>query len=190
MKITENEKIKGGFIIQLEPHEDHRGFFMRTYDKKIFAEHGIDRDWVQENHSYNKEKGTVRGFHFQFPPHAETKLIRVISGEILDVFLDLRKGSPTFGQWDSVVVSGENKKMVYIPRGFGHGMCTLTDNAQMVYKVDNYYSPEAESQVKWNDPDLNIKWPVEKEPIMSEKDLKANSFKEFVEKFGGIEIKE
>jgi len=189
MKITER-KIKGVFEIQLEPNEDHRGFFMRAYDNKIFEQYGINRKWVQENHSMNKEKGTIRGFHFQFPPDAETKLVRVISGEILDVFLDLRKGSETFGQWDSEALSAENKKMIYIPRGFGHGMCTLTDDAEMLYKVDSYYSPELESQIKWNDPDLAIKWPVGKEPVMSEKDSKANSFKQFVEKYGGIEIKE
>src|SRR5512137_1381391 len=106
--IIKEKKLKGVFEIQLEPKEDHRGFFMRVYDKEIYKKHGIHRDWVQENHSLSVQKGTLRGFHFQLPPAAETKLVRVISGEIYDVFVDLRKGSPTFGQWDSIILSEKN----------------------------------------------------------------------------------
>lgn len=186
MKIKERN-FKGVFEIQLESYGDRRGFFMRTYDNKIFKQYGINRKWVQENHSLSLKKGTVRGFHFQFPPHTETKLVRVISGKIFDVFIDLRNGSDTFGKWDSVILSSENKKMLLIPRGFAHGVCTLTDNCVMVYKVDNYYSPEYEGNIKWDDPDLGIKWPV-KDPIVSEKDLKAMSFKEFIKKFNGLEV--
>lgn len=181
-------KIKGIFEIQLDPKEDERGFFMRVYDDKIFEEHGIHRNWVHENHSLSKKKGTVRGFHFQFPPNAETKLVRVISGEIFDVFLDLRKGSPTFGRWGSILLSAENKKMLYIPRGFAHGMCSLTDDSVMLYKVDNYYVPKSEGQIKWDDPDLGINWPIEGEAIVSEKDSRAKSLKEFVENYNGLEI--
>ena len=187
MIITER-KLRGVFEIQLEPREDHRGFFMRVYDDEIYKKHGIHRNWVQENHSLSVQKGTLRGFHFQLPPAAETKLVRVISGEIYDVFVDLRKGSPTFGQWDSVVLSEKNKKMVYIPRGFAHGMCTLTENSAMYYKVDNYYTPEKEYCIRWNDPQLAVKWPLNEEPIISEKDSKAKSFKEFVQTCGGIEL--
>ena len=186
--IIKERKIQGVFEIQLEPKEDHRGFFMRVYDQEIYKKHGIHRDWVQENHSLSVQKGTLRGFHFQLPPAAETKLVRVISGEIYDVFVDLRKGSPTFGKWDSIILSEKNKKMLYIPRGFAHGMCTLKENSAMYYKVDNYYTPEKEFCIKWDDPQLGVKWPLKEEPIISEKDSKAKSFKEFVQKYGGIEL--
>jgi len=181
-------KFEGVFTIELEPKEDHRGFFMRVYDEKILAEQGLNRKWVQENHSLSKEKGTLRGFHFQFPPHTESKLVRVISGEIFDVFVDLRKGSPTFGQWDHIILSAENKTCLCIPRGFAHGMCTLTENCVMLYKVDNYYAPDSEGAIHWKDPDLGIDWPLEGEPVLSEKDAKAGSFKNFIDRFGAIDV--
>lgn len=180
-------KIRGVSEIQLEPHEDERGFFMRVYDDKIFKKHAIHRNWVQENHSLSVEKGIIRGMHFQFPPHTETKLVRVINGEIYDVFIDLRAASPTFGQWDSIMLSADNKKMIYIPRGFAHGFCTLTKNCEVVYKVDNYYASDSEGSIRWDDPDLGIDWPVNK-PILSEKDSKAKRFKKFIEKYGGLEV--
>jgi len=160
---------------------------MRTYDEKIFKEYGINNKWVQENHSLSKNKGIIRGLHFQFPPYSETKLIRCIRGAIMDVFVDLRKNSPTFGKWDSIVLSEENNKMVLLPRGFAHGFCTLTKDSEVLYKVDNYYTPEFESGIRWNDPDLNIKWPVE-QPILSEKDKNNITFKDFTNKYGGIEL--
>ena len=187
MTITEN-KINGVFEIEPEPKEDDRGFFMRAYDDKIFSDFGLHRNWVQENQSLSRQKGTVRGFHFQFPPHAETKLVRVISGEIFDVFVDIRKNSPTFGQWGSVLLTAENKKMLYLPRGIAHGMCTLVDNSSMLYKVDNYYAPNDEGAIKWDDPDLAIPWPIHGDPVISEKDSKAKSFKDFVENYKGLEI--
>jgi dTDP-4-dehydrorhamnose 3,5-epimerase len=186
--IIKEKHLKGVFEIQLEPKEDARGFFMRVYDNEIFKKYGILRTWVQENHSLSVKKGTLRGFHFQLPPATETKLVRVISGAIYDVFVDLRKDSPTFGRWDSIILSEENKKMLLIPRGFAHGMCTLTDNSAMYYKVDNYYTPEKEYCIRWNDPQLGIKWPLDGEPIISEKDAKAKSLKEFIEEHGGIEL--
>jgi len=186
MKIIEKE-IKGVYEIQLEPHEDQRGFFMRTYDDEIFRNHGLKYEWVQESHSYSKKKGVIRGLHFQFPPYAETKLIRAISGEIFIVVLDLRKGSSTFGKWDSMIISEDNKKMLYVPRGFALGMSTLTDNCTLLYKIDNYYAPESQGSIRWNDSNLGIKWPV-KHPIISERDSKAISFKEFVEECGGLEV--
>lgn len=181
-------KFKGMFEIQLDPHEDKRGFFMRIYDDIIFKKYGIHRNWVQENHSLSVEKGVIRGMHFQFPPHLETKLVRVVRGEIYDAFIDLRKDSPTFGQWDSIVLSADNKKMIYIPRGFAHGFCTLTKNCEVVYKIDNYYDPDSEGGIKWNDQDLNIDWPIKDDPIISEKDANAKSFKEFVDKYGELKI--
>lgn len=180
-------KLKGVFEINLEPHEDNRGFFMRVYDDNVFRNYGLHQNWVQENHSYSKKKGTLRGLHFQFPPHAETKLVRVISGEVYDVILDLRKGSATFGEWDSFRISADNKKMIYIPRGFAHGMCTLTKSCVMLYKVDNYYAPESEGTIRWDDPDIGIDWPVDN-PILSEKDSRAKSFIDFVETYGGLEV--
>ena len=185
--LIKERRIKGIFEIQLEPHEDKRGFFMRVYDTQLFEEYKINRNWVQENHSLSVEKGVIRGMHFQFPPHSEAKLIRVINGKIYDVFIDLRKGSPTFRQWDSINLSADNKKMIYIPRGFAHGFCTLTENCEILYKMDNYYAPNSEGNIKWNDVDVGINWPVS-DPIISEKDLKAKSFREFIEKYGGLEL--
>jgi dTDP-4-dehydrorhamnose 3,5-epimerase len=186
--IIKEREIKGVFEIELAPHEDDRGSFMRTFDKKILKAWGLDRDWVQENQSFNKTRGTVRGLHLQLHPCAETKLVRMVKGKILDVYLDLRKGSPTFGKWGSTILSSNNRKALFIPRGFGHGMCTLSDNCFMVYKVDNYYNPNSEVIIAWNDPDLGINWPLEGIPLLSEKDSKAGSFKEFVKRHKWVEV--
>jgi dTDP-4-dehydrorhamnose 3,5-epimerase len=178
--------IKGVFEITLTPHKDTRGFFMRTYDIQLFKEFGIDREWVQENHSRSEEKGIIRGLHFQFPPFSETKLVRCIAGAVLDVFVDLRRGSGTFGQWDSIELSAENKKLIYIPRGVAHGFCTLTKESEVVYKVDNFYSKEHEGGIIWNDKTLNINWPV-KNPILSDKDKQNHTLSSFIEKYKYIE---
>ena len=154
---------------------------MRTYDVNLFRKASIDREWVQENHSYSRSKGTLRGLHFQYPPFDEAKLVRCMKGEIYDVFVDLRKGSVSFGKWDSTVLSAENKKMVLIPRGFAHGFVTLTAHCDVVYKVDNYYSPDQEAGLLWDDPDLNIDWPLEGKPKISEKDKLNMTFKEFIQ---------
>ena len=186
MQIKEG-KLKGVFEIDLEPLGDRRGFFMRTYDDKIFRSYGLHQNWVQENHSYSEMKGTLRGLHFQFPPHAETKLVRAVGGEIYMVFVDLRKDSPTFGQWGSITLSEDNKKMLYVPGGFALGMCTLTDHCTLLYKMGDYYAPESQGGIKWDDQDLGIEWPVDK-PILSERDSEAPRFKEFKEKYGGLEV--
>jgi len=186
--IIKEGKIKGVFEIQLEAKEDYRGFFMRTYDNKIFQKYEIDRNWIQEYNNFSEKKGTIRGLHFQLPPYAETKLVRAIAGKTLDIFVDLRKNSPTFGKWGSAIISAENKKMIYIPRGFAHGLCSLTDNAMIICKMDNYYAPESEYQIKWNDQDLDIKWPIQGDPVVSEKDSNANSFKDFINTYGGIKL--
>ena len=185
--VIKHRKLLGVFEITLEPHKDARGFFMRTYDMKIFEELGIDRTWVQENHSCSVRKGIIRGLHFQFPPYAETKLVRCIRGAILDVFVDIRKNSPTFGEWDSIELSEQNKKCILVPRGFAHGFCTLTDESEIVYKVDNYYNPDAEGGIIWSDRDLDIKWAVSN-PILSEKDAALKSFSDFVKEHKGIEL--
>jgi len=186
--IFKEKEIKGVFEIQQEPHRDARGFFSRTYDDNLFKEYGIDRKWVQENHSLSQKKGTLRGIHFQYTPDTETKLLRVITGEIFFAVIDLRKNSETLGKWISVIVSSEKLNMLYIPRGCAPGMCTLTDNCNLAYKVDNYYASNNEDVIKWNDPDLNIKWPITEPEVISERDSKGNSFQDFVKKNGGLDI--
>lgn len=176
---------KGVFEIQLEPRIDPRGFFTRTYDKKIFAEHGLDLDWVQENHSFSKDKGTIRGLHFQYSPYSEAKLVRIIWGEGFFVFMDVRKNSKTLGAWGSVILSSERKNMLFLPKGIATGVCTLTPNCQLLYKMDEYYNQESQGVLKWNDPALGIPWPVRDPGNISEKDKNAPSFKEFLEKTGG-----
>lgn len=179
------QAIRGVWEIRLRPIGDHRGFFMRSYDLNLFDQHQLNRTWVQENHSLSTTKGTLRGLHFQFPPYAEAKLVRAVRGEILDVFVDLRKDSETFGQWGSVRLSDQLKNLVFIPRGFAHGYCTLSDVAEVIYKVDNFYAPDYEGGIKWDDPDIGINWRLE-EAITSEKDAKQPSFKAFVEKYNSI----
>lgn len=185
--IIKDGKLPGIYEIIPELHVDERGFFMRTYDKKILTAQNIDREWVQENHSRSEKKGIIRGLHFQLPPYLETKLVRVVKGAICDVFVDLRDGSPTFGKWGSVELSEENRKVLFIPRGFAHGFCTLTDISEVLYKVDNHYTPEAESGIIWNDPELAITW-TSRDPLLSKKDSKLGTFRDFVKRYGGIKI--
>lgn len=184
MKIKEL-KLKGVFEIELEPVEDNRGFFMRTYDEAEFKKRGLNTVWTQENYSYSKKKGTVRGLHFQFPPHAEVKLVRAAAGEVFMAFMDLRKGSATFGKWGSLSISAANHRALYVPQGFALGMCALKDDCALLYKMGVSYIPEAQGAIKWDDPDIGIAWPVGK-PIISEKDARAMSFKEFAAKYGGL----
>ena len=181
MEIKER-KLKGTFEIKLKPHIDERGFFMRTFDQSIYKKYGLERNWVQENHSRSERKGIIRGLHYQLPPFEETKLVRCIKGKILDVFVDLRLNSDTFGQWESIELSEENKTMIFIPRGFAHGFCTLTEVSEVLYKVDNSYNPEAEIGLLWNDPNLKINWPVQT-PLLSEKDKKNILFTDFLQKY-------
>ena len=180
-------KLKGVFEIQLSPLRDNRGFFMRSYDEKTFEKYGLCIEWVQENHSRSIQKGIIRGLHFQLLPYIETKLVRCIRGSIQDVFLDLRKGSSTFGQWDSIILNEDKFNCVYIPKGFAHGFCTMTEFCEVIYKVDNYYAPEYECGIIWNDEDLKIDWKIDK-PILSEKDKKNLSMKEFIDKYGGVDV--
>lgn len=175
-------RISGTYEIALEPRIDHRGYFLRFYEKALFEQHDMQTDWVQENQSLSVRKNTVRGLHFQKPPHTETKLVRVIRGAILDVFVDLRSGSPTYGQWDCIELTEDNYKMIYIPKGFAHGFCTLTENTIVMYKVDAYYAPHAEGGLRWNDPTLAIEWPVRdetEEVSLSEKDQRQPFFDAF-----------
>ncbi len=158
---------------------------MRVFDAGLFEAAGLNRTWQQENHSRSERRGIIRGLHFQFPPFAETKLVRCIRGAVLDVFVDLRRHSPTFGQWDSLELSEANQKMVFIPRGFAHGFCTLTPESEVLYKVDNVYNREHEGGLLWSDPDLGIDWPTE-QPVLSEKDGRNMTLREFVDKYGAI----
>ena len=177
--------IEGVKEIILSPHIDNRGFFMRTFDIDFFNNHGLSYKWVQENHSMSKEKGVIRGLHFQLPSYTETKLIRCVKGKIMDVFVDLRKGSSSFGKWGSIILSEGKKNMALIPRGFAHGFCTLTEKSEVLYKVDNFYSPKHERGLYWADDTLNIRWPVNK-PILSDKDKNNMSFIDFKSEIGGL----
>lgn len=189
MTFRENGTIPGVIEIKLEPRRDERGFFMRTFDEMTFMKNGLHRHWVQENHSRSEKKGVIRGLHFQFPPYAETKLIRCIRGSAMDVFVDLRKDSPSFGKWGSVLLSAHEFNMIYIPRGLAHGFCTLEPKSEIIYKVDNAYSPNHECGLLWNDPDLAIPWRVT-QPVVSAKDAGNLTLKEFVLKYGAIDQKE
>lgn len=175
-------KLKGTYKIGLTRIGDNRGYFMRFYNRDIFAEHGLQTDWIQESVSFNKEKNTLRGLHFQLPPFDETKIVRVVNGAIIDFFVDLRKDSPTYGQWDSIELSGENNAAVYIPKGFAHGFKTLEDNTLVEYKIDANYNAESASGIRWNDADLAVEWNIEN-PITSERDTKLQLFKDFVSPF-------
>ncbi|HIS92214.1 MAG TPA: dTDP-4-dehydrorhamnose 3,5-epimerase [Candidatus Alectryocaccomicrobium excrementavium] len=162
-------KLPGVCIVEPVVHGDHRGYFMETYSTAAFAAVGIDTVFVQDNQSFSAQKGVLRGIHFQNAPMAQAKLVRVTKGAVLDVAVDLRKGSPTYCQWVSVELSAENKRMFYIPRGFGHGFVTLTDNVEFCYKVDNLYSRECDRGIRFNDPDIGVAWGIEA-PILSQKD--------------------
>jgi dTDP-4-dehydrorhamnose 3,5-epimerase len=176
-------KFEGAFIIEPKVFEDHRGFFLESYSKELFAKNGINADFVQDNHSLSVEKGVLRGLHFQLLPNAQAKLVRVVAGSVYDVIVDLRKDSANFGEWEGFELSAENKKMLFVPRGFAHAFCTLEENTEFVYKVDATYAPESDSGIVWNDPTLAIEWPIEGEPIISQKDANLQKFKDFVTPF-------
>ena len=175
-------KLAGCYEILLNPHHDARGYFMRTFDCDIFHLHGLTAEWVQENQSMSLRRATLRGLHFQRPPFAETKLVRALAGGVLDVFVDLRVDSPTFGRWESVELSLEKFNMLYIPRGFAHGFYSLTDYTIVCYHVDACYAPQAEGGIRWNDETLKIHWPGE-QPIVSTKDQALASFLGFESPF-------
>ena len=181
MKITKT-KLDGVVIIEPDVFGDNRGFFMESWNKKKMAEAGLDYDFVQDNHSKSTVKGTLRGIHFQKGDKAQAKLVRCVKGAVLDVAVDLRRNSPTFKQWVSVELSEENKKQLLIPRGFGHGFVTLTDDVEFLYKADNYYAPESDAGIRWNDPEIGVEWGVEN-PILSEKDKKNPFLKDCKELF-------
>ena len=160
--------LPGVVIIEPKVFADERGFFMETYKRSDFAAAGLDVEFVQENHSRSVQ-GTLRGLHLQRPPRAQGKLVRVLEGEIWDVAADIRRESPTFGQWEGVTLSAENRRSIYIPAGYAHGFCVVSPEAQVVYKTTDEYAPELEWGVRWDDPVLGIRWPVSA-PTLSARD--------------------
>ncbi len=176
MTINKTE-IEGVFEIEPKVFGDQRGWFCETYSKKAFEEIGINADFVQDNRSFSAKKGTLRGLHCQTNPKAQAKLVSCIKGEILDVAVDIREGSPTFMKWVSVRLSEENKKMLFIPKGCLHGFVTLTDDVEISYKVDDFYSPENDRSICWSDSEIGVEWGVE-DPVLSEKDKNAPLFKD------------
>jgi len=174
--------IEGVYILTPQIYEDERGYFTESYSKKTLENIGIYIDFVQDNTSYSLKKGTLRGLHFQDVPMAQTKLIRCTKGIILDVAVDLRKGSPTYLKWIGVELSDENNKQIFIPKGFAHGYLTLSDHVEVQYKVDEYYSIHHDISIRYDDPDISINWPNTK-PILSEKDQNGILIKESNHKF-------
>ena len=168
--IFSETSLKGAFIVELEARIDERGFFARTWCQREFREHGLVSNTVQNNLSFSKRAGTLRGMHFQVSPHEETKLIRCTRGAIYDVLIDLRRTSPTYKQWAAFELTDRNYRMLYVPRGFANGFQTLTDDVELVYHVSEFYSPQSERGVRWNDPQFGIKWPDVPTRIISEKD--------------------
>lgn len=174
-------KIEGLLIIKPSVFIDERGYFYESYNKNNFAKLGIDADFVQDNES-KSQKNVLRGLHFQNPPFGQGKLVRVVKGAVLDVAVDIRSGSPTYGQWEAVELTEENKVMYWIPAGFAHGFLTLKDDTIFSYKCTNVYNKQSEGSIQWDDPDIGIQWNVEN-PILSEKDLSAPDFKSFKSQF-------
>lgn len=175
-------KLEGVYIIEPKVFGDNRGYFMESYSKRDFEEAGLTMNFVQDNESKSK-KGVLRGLHFQ-TQHTQGKLVRVVEGEVFDVAIDLREGSSTFGKWTGVTLTAENKKQFYIPEGFAHGFLVLSDTATFQYKCTDYYAPEYDGGVLWNDPDIGIEWPLEgiEEVLLSDKDQKQQTLKEFMSK--------
>ena len=171
-------------ILTPKKHGDHRGFFSETYNRQGLADIGVTLDFVQDNQSLSATKGTVRGLHFQTPPFAQDKLLRVLRGSVFDVVVDLRRGSPTYGRHVSAVLSAQNWSQILAPAGFAHGFMTLEPDTEVLYKVTNFYAPEHDKGILWNDPDLGIDWPLpEAEAVLSDKDMKQPRLADFESPF-------
>ena len=169
----ESLALQGLILICPRRYGDHRGWFSETYSRRVYADHGIGMEFVQDNHSLSGPKGTVRGLHFQGPPHAQHKLVRCTRGAIFDVAVDIRRGSPTYGEWLGYELSAENGRQLFIPVGFAHGFVTLRPDSEIVYKCSDYYAPETEGSVRWDDPAIGIEWPLSDLPVLSGKDTEA-----------------
>ena len=172
--------LKGVFDIEPQVFGDSRGWFMETWSKIKLEGAGLNFDFVQDNQSYSAQKGTLRGLHYQLNPMSQAKIVRCTRGTIMDVAVDVRKNSPQFSKWTSVILSGENKKQILVPRGFAHGFLTLSDDVEIQYKADNYYAPHFEGNIRWDDPQIKIDWPFEP-TILADKDKNAPTLAERVE---------
>ena len=166
-------ELPGVLIVEPARFGDTRGFFSESWNRRRFAEHGIDTDFVQDNHSMSMRAGTLRGLHFQSPPHAQAKLVRCGRGRLFDVAVDIREGSPTYGRWIGCELSFNNGRQLFIPAGFLHGFVTREPDTEIIYKCSNYYAPECDGAVRWDDPDLAIDWGLEGNPVLSDKDTTA-----------------
>ena len=180
MPVIETD-LKEVFIIEPKVFGDARGWFMETWSKAKFDTAGLNYDFVQDNQSFSAQKGTLRGLHYQLNPMAQAKLVRCTRGELLDVAVDIRKNSPQFGKWTSAILSAENKRQLLIPRGFAHGFITLTDNVEVQYKADNFYAPQCEGNIRWDDPQIGIDWKIEP-TILADKDANAPFLKDRIER--------
>ena len=168
-------------VVTPNRYADDRGFFSETFNARAFQSAGIDCNFVQDNHSYSAQKSTLRGLHYQTPPHAQAKLVRVLRGAIIDVAVDARKASPTFGKYVKALLSAENGSQIFVPAGFLHGFLTLEPDTEVAYKVDDFYAKDCEGSVIWNDPELAIDWGVAaKDVVLSEKDAQAESWSAFI----------
>ncbi len=180
--ILEKTEINGVYIVEPKVFGDNRGWFYETYSKKSFEEMGINVDFVQDNRSFSAKKGTLRGLHCQTDPKSQAKLVSCTRGEIIDVAVDIREGSPTYMKWVAVKLTEENKKMLFIPKGCLHGFITVSENVEISYKVDEFYSPENDRSIRWNDPAIGVEWGND-DPVLSEKDKNAPLLKESDVKF-------
>ncbi|TNC50553.1 dTDP-4-dehydrorhamnose 3,5-epimerase [Rubellimicrobium rubrum] len=181
---VEELAISGVKILRPKKHGDSRGFFSEVYNRHALGDAGIDIDFVQDNHSLSSERGVVRGLHYQTPPFAQDKLVRVIRGSIIDVAVDLRRSSTTYGKHVTAVLSADEWNQILVPVGFAHGFMTLEPNTEVIYKVSNYYAPEHDKGISWNDPDLGISWPIEeRHAVLSDKDRRQLQFSQIVSPF-------
>lgn len=174
--------IPGLWLYEPKVFSDERGFFLESYNQAGFEAQGLKYSFIQDNHALSRTKGVLRGLHFQLPPKSQTKLVRVTRGEVLDVVVDLRQGSPTYGRHAGFRLSAANFRQLLVPKGFAHGYITLTETVEFLYKVDEYYAPECDSGLIWNDPDLAVDWGGD-DPVLSPKDVKLGRFRDFVSPF-------
>jgi len=174
--IFKETKFKGVYILEIEPIEDERGFFARTWCEEEFKVYGLNSNLVQCNISFNKRRGTLRGMHYQIPPYEEAKLVRCTKGSIYDVIIDLRPNSKTFKQWTAIELTDENRKMLYIPEGFAHGFQTLEDDTEVFYQMSQFYHPECARGIRWDDLTFSVDWPVRGDVIISYKDKNWGDF--------------
>lgn len=173
-----NTNLEGVIVIEPTVFGDNRGWFMESYNQELFIQNGIKVNFIQDNHSFSLSKGTLRGLHYQMEPKAQTKLVRCTKGAIYDVAVDIRVGSLTYGQWFGIELSAENKKQLLVPKGFAHGFITLTEDTEVQYKVDELYSPEHDRGITYKDSTININWPFDGTPILSDKDRVARTLQE------------